>query len=865
MGSLWRRLFPRQEGATTADTLRRRLDDLRHLVDENNRVLELIARAGEMLGGEYIFDRNTLVALASDLEDATREVVFDLNAITGGRYPQLADAVRRVSSAVEAELEQRVFVPEAELVIPLTEVGEELADAVGEKMARLGALQRLDDCSTPLGFVVSAHACQRLLAEAGAIALAERVDAAWAAASATERAAFASDLRRRVLEAPLPRDLARALRRGLAALRRRGADGGLAVRSSALGEDGEMSFAGQYETVLGVAPDGVENAVRQVVASLYAPGVMSYRAEAGLHPARAAMAVGVLAMVPARASGVAYTLDPVSPDTERMVVAAACGLGRAVVEGATPVDRFEVAREAPHAVLSRRLAHKQAMDVVTRRGGVERRGVPEEERGQPAVSDEELGRVAAVALSIERYMKSAQDVEWAIDDDGRLFILQTRPLRLGVRSPAAHRDLAEATSRHRVLLEGRGLVACRGIAAGPVRLVMGGGDLDALPRNAVIVARTSSPRLAAAVARAAAVITDIGTTTGHLAAITREFRIPAIVDAGNATELLAGVGEVTVDTEENVVYEGRVDELIDYQLLREASFVDAPEFRLLRRMLKRIAPLYLRDPRGSEFFPQYCRTYHDIIRFAHEKAMEELAEGSRLSPRPGNPHVRRLELPVPLDLIVVDLGGGLTGSAVDRVVRLDQVRSRPLQVLAEGLTTEGVWATGPADMDLQGFMSSLTRSQALTDQLALRPELNVAVVTRDYLNLNLRLGYHFNIIDCVLGPDRSHNSIYFRFAGGVTELTRRSRRSRVLRGILEAYDFVVEGEGDLVVARVKKLPNAAMTERLLMLGRLIGFTRQLDILLRDDDIVDECVESFLDGRYAAILERGRGTEEPRHP
>lgn len=54
---------------------------------------------------------------------------------------------------------------------------------------------------------------------------------------------------------------------------------------------------------------------------------------------------------------------------------------------------------------------------------------------------------------------------------------------------------------------------------------------------------------------------------------------------------------------------------------------------------------------------------------------------------------------------------------------------------------------------------------------------NLAVVSREYLNLNLRLGYHFNIIDAYIADEISANYIYFRFLGGVTDLTRRTRRA----------------------------------------------------------------------------------------
>ncbi|HEY9073209.1 MAG TPA: hypothetical protein VIN67_03665, partial [Desulfobaccales bacterium] len=105
-------------------------------------------------------------------------------------------------------------------------------------------------------------------------------------------------------------------------------------------------------------------------------------------------------------------------------------------------------------------------------------------------------------------------------------------------------------------------------------------------------------------------------------------------------------------------------------------------------------------------------------------------------------------------------------------------------------------------------------------------------------------GYHFNLIDSRMESDPHRNHIYFRFVGGVTDMTRRSRRALLLAKILARYDFKVDTKGDLVVARLLHLPQADMQERLKILGRLIGFTRQLDIQLRHDEDIPEFVEAF---------------------
>lgn len=840
IGALFRRR--KQE---TAERLKERLHRFRDLVEKNDRVLELIADAGEKLGGEYVFDRKYLDDLVQELSTTVHGVVEDLNLVTGNAYPDLLPVVTSVDARVKAALECGTATLEAPLVVPLDETAHEHAYAVGEKLARLGEIGSRLGCRVPEGFVVTTRACREFLEDAGVDAPDVALRELWEEGGrALENEA--GRLRARILDARLPRGLARDIRREIDRLGSRGDTAVFAVRSSAPEEDGELTFAGQYETVLGVAADGVLESYKRVVASLYSPGVIQYRRHHGLPPGCGLMAVGCLRMVPARASGVVYTVDPSGPEADVQLVSAAWGLGKVVVEGEAPVDRYQVRRVPGYPVSHADVAHKEWKYVVPPGGGLEREPLAEEERDAPALPVDRVSELAEMACRIERYMKAAQDIEWALDGEGRLFILQARPLTLPPGPPVEDDDLSEAAAGRPVLLEGKGEVACRGIGIGRVRVV---GEED-LPTpedaaGAVLVARAAAPRLGGMLAGASAVVTDLGSATGHFAAVARDFRVPTIVAAGDATERLREGMEVTVDAEENVVYEGRIDALLRHQLLRRASFEDTPEFRALRRVLRRVAPLNLRDPQGRGFAADQCRTYHDVIRFAHEKAIAELTEIGWVAPSRDRRYVRRLELSIPLDLVLVDLGGGLRTDGNRSTAMLADVTSRPLVPLLEALTEADVWQTAPADMDLDGFMASATRSMSLTGPLAAKPTQNLAMISPEYLHLSLRLGYHFNIVDAYLADEWADNYIYFRFAGGVTELTRRSRRATLLKKILERHGFVTEGRGDLVIGRLKGVSPEVMTERLRMLGRLIGFTRQLDIFLRSDPLVDRYVERFL--------------------
>ncbi len=832
------------------DVLRARFERFRRLLDRNNRVLELMADAGAKLGGDYLFDAQYLRWLDGELAEAVRAVVHDLAEVSDNRYPALQEAFERIRAGVRASLESRADAPEGPLVIPLDMVGTDLAALVGEKMARLGEVRNRLDLRVPDGFVIAATAGRRLLTQPALGGLLEilRQDQA-PLPEAGERVAQAI----RMVE--VPSDVAKAVK-GAVSRFDRGAS--LAVRSSALGEDGALTFAGQHLTLLNVPRDRVLEAWREVVASLFSPQALEYRRRFGLPVPGADMAVGCIGMVPAAASGVAYTVDPADPEKQTAVVTATRGLGVLVVEGRGATDRFTLSRIPPHRVLSRAVAGKPEMCVAAPGGGVVVVPVPAGEQDTPAVTDEVLAEIVRASLRIERRMRCPQDVEWAVDPGGGVTVLQARPLRV---SPPARRkgeELVQALLRYPVLLKGRGVVACRGVGAGRVYVVAAAEAAGDFPPGGVLVARHSSPRLSALASSASAIVTDVGAATGHLATIAREYRVPTIVDTGVATRVLRPGMDVTVDAEENIVYEGIAEELLSYGLLQSDVYDETPEFRVLRRMLIRIAPLHLKEPDDPGFAADRCQTYHDIIRFAHEQALAALVDPDVFSGRSREDRVHKLDLDIPLDLLLLDIGDGLAAGARGPV-SIEAVESRPLRLLVEGLTTPGVWTTHPAHMDLNGFMSSATRFAPLTLPGAATVERNIAIISRQYLNLNLRVGYHFNVVDCYLGEGPEDSYLFFRFVGGVTDLTRRTRRARLLSDILERHDFVTDRSGDVVVGRLKGVPRAVVEERLRTVGRLIGFSRQLDIFLTDEEIVERLVSDFMQGRYEAVF--GDAAEE----
>jgi phosphohistidine swiveling domain-containing protein len=285
--------------------------------------------------------------------------------------------------------------------------------------------------------------------------------------------------------------------------------------------------------------------------------------------------------------------------------------------------------------------------------------VAPEKQQQPCLDASLARKIGEGALHIEHYVKSFQDIEWSVNKDNQVIYLQATPLQLSAKAGPDKGQLLAAARNYPLLFKDKGVIASRGIGAGTVFHVQSEEDCRHFPRGAVLVTRHTSPRMSKIVPLASAVVTDLGAVTGHMATICREYRVPTIVGTGRATRILEPGTDVTVDAEENVIYRGIVKELLTAQLIEKIPYEETYEFKLLRRALKRVSTLHLTDPQSSEFDAGHCRTFHDIIRFGHEMAVRKIAEVIQPSQLDASHSATKLRLPIPLDLTVVDIGGGI--------------------------------------------------------------------------------------------------------------------------------------------------------------------------------------------------------------
>ncbi|VTR70028.1 Pyruvate phosphate dikinase PEP/pyruvate-binding protein [Desulfosarcina cetonica] len=822
----------------------------KHILTLNNQILESIADMGDKLGGDYVFDRQYIRASSRQVGLLVDELIYHFNILAPQKYRSLDTIARRIRRDIEEELAGRVVIPQTEYVIPYDIVTSDLDDVVGGKNAHIAEIRNRLGIAVPEGFAITTRAYQCFLDHNQLQAPLSEILSDWQAGRIALDAASAK-LLDRFAASTLPPPLTRAIKRALKPLQQKNGRRHLllAVRSSAMGEDGEHSFAGQYRSLLNQTPQDLLESYKTVLASAFSPSAMAYRQQKGIAEAEVAMAVACQEMIDATVSGVLYSLDPSSPSHDTMTISAAWGLGGPIVDGTMEADRFTVSREFPHSVVQREIVPKPRQLVSDPAGGCTDHSVDEADQMRPALSDDQVKALAETALVIERYFKCPQDIEWAFDQQGRLVILQARALNIALHVPPAMCDIASLSDRHPVIFSGRGIIVQNGIATGKAFIVRNDKDLNRFPNGSILVAKKTSPRYAKVACKASGIITDVGSATGHMATIAREFRIPTVVNTHMATALLTTGQEITLDAQENIVYEGRIQALCYYGFMEEA-FEETYEYRLLRRILKKITPLNLVDPHARNFTPQACRSFHDITRFIHEKAVEELANLNYQHRWHDETASRKLALDIPLDLVVIDINNGLgeteNESETDghaRVTR-DQIRSVPMKAFLDGLCAPGVWSREPMSVDFSSFMSSLTRTFSSHVVNPQQVGQNLAVISENYANINLRLGYHFNLIDAYIGEQINDNYAYFRFMGGVTDPQRRSRRARLIYETLAQYDFNVDLRGDLVIGRIKKLDARWMAKKMVLLGRLVGFTRQLDVKMTSDAQVGAFAREF---------------------
>ncbi|MGE0662174.1 MAG: phosphoenolpyruvate synthase [Hyphomonadaceae bacterium] len=460
---------------------------------------------------------------------------------------------------------------ERNYVIRFDAAGEADVGLMGGKNAALAELARaLPGVRTAPGFALTTNAYWDFIDANG---LRGPLMSALAELGSTPLAEVGERIRMLFLQGHWPDAAAQSLRSAYRELSNRigKANPSVAVRSSATAEDlPTASFAGQLETFLNVqGEDELLDAARRCLASLFTDRAIAYRIAHGFDHMKVALSVGVQAMVRSdlASAGVMFSIDTETGFDKVIVIDAAWGLGENIVQGAVDPDRYEVFKplldkSSLRPIMEKKRGGKEIKMIWGEDGKATRNvATAPDERAAFVLSDAEILQLARWASEIEAHYGRPMDMEWAKDGEtGELFVVQARPETVQSQKQAGALRSYRLRSKGKLLV--KGLSIGEAVATGPVCRIDTAEGIARFTDGAVLVTKTTDPDWVPIMKRAAAIVTDHGGRTSHAAIVSRELGLPAVIGAGDATEVLRDGEVVTVSCAEGTdgfVYDGAAE------------------------------------------------------------------------------------------------------------------------------------------------------------------------------------------------------------------------------------------------------------------------------------------------------------------
>lgn len=821
-------------------TFKSRYHSFKLLLAANNKILDDIADIERALRGSEPFSMAFVSTRCASISVNVFQMIRNMENIAPGKYDALRERFTVIQQRIDNLLSAKKKIEDTRLVIPLADITSDMKDMVGGKMANLGDLKNRLNLRVPPGFVITAAAHELFVNEGG---LQREIDRLFQVAGSDEDRNLdlvSSQIRQLIMAAGVPQALYEAVVAAYESLKERndGKDFQMAVRSSAYGEDAEnTSFAGQYRSELNVKFEQFFHYYKQVMASKYSVQAIAYKMNHGFRDEDIAMCVGCLAMVDAAAGGVIYTRNPLDNRDESIYINSTWGLPKAIVDGDDLCDIFVVARDEERAIRRRDVREKKYRAVSLGDEGCARVENDEAHSLTPSLTDEQIRLLADFAIRIEEHYQCAQDIEWAIDAEGRITFLQSRPLQqLEAMSPAEDLDLEQFEAA--LLLQG-GINASPGVACGRIFKVAKKVDILRFPDQAILVVEQALPVWASLVARAAAIISEQGGFAGHLANVAREFGVPAIFGMKNAIVELSNGEFVTVAADLERVYRGRIEALLERKRPEPNLMQGSPIYESLQEVSRQIIPLSLLDPEAREFAPQNCETFHDITRFIHEKSVLEMFSFGK--DHSFSEHSsKQLHYRVPMNWWILNLDDGFIQEIKGKYVKVEEIASIPMRAFWDGFVA--IPWDGPPAMDGRGMTNIImqsTMNPALVSGVKTKyADQNYFMVSKNYCTLSSRLGYHFSTMEAMVSERSAENYLRFSFKGGAADFARCLKRVNFIRDITEHYGFRTKVNADHLDARMEGYEMEYMRGRLRILGYLTLHTRQLDMIMENQPMVN---------------------------
>jgi len=490
-------------------------------------------------------------------------------------------------------------------IVWFEEVTKEDIGLVGGKGANLGEMTNAD-LPIPYGFIVTSHAYFKFIKDSQLMDRIKQILSIINYENTTEIEQASQHIQELILKAEMPKKLSAEIISHYEELNSKEKeyfqkkysflshtfekikglyeDPTVAVRSSATAEDlPDASFAGQQESYLNVKGDvTVLNKVKDCWASLFTTRAIYYRQQKGFDHFKVGLAVVVQRMVQSEKSGIAFSIDPVTNDKNRMIIEAVFGLGEYIVQGKVTPDHYEVDKNTL-VIIKRQAAYQNLKFIRSGRGNREVK-LNKKEGSFLKLTDNEIREVALLVKDIEAHYYFPQDIEWAIEH-GRVFIVQSRPITT-IETVIDPNDALSGAGRE-VLLSGA--PASPGIGVGHANIITSPKEISKINKGDVLVAPQTNPDYVPAMKKASAIVTEKGGRTSHAATVSRELGIPAIVGAEGATTKIKNDMVISVNGTTGDVFKGSIITKTQLMKLEEKKHEDKKKIKTITKVYANLA------------------------------------------------------------------------------------------------------------------------------------------------------------------------------------------------------------------------------------------------------------------------------------
>lgn len=795
--------------------VRFRYETLRSLLKSNVHALKILGDLGADLNHARYFDPR-IKRPVQRLIHGSFLMAQELNLLTGNRHEDLFEVIGQIRNETERIFDTLPVISGDALSVFLDT--EEALDhsQVGNKASMLARINRHLPQTVPPGFVITARAYQLFLDTND---LSDRIRLLIHQLDMRKDQetfkARTRTIREWIMQARIPEEILTALQSSSLAFP--GENRHWAVRASAVDEDFSHSFASQYESVTQVAMADLGEAYRRVIASRFSNQAVYYRIHSGFREVRTPMAVLFMPMIDMAYQGTLHTRDINRPQENIM------SLHVKDMDDPTRVDIYHVMGGTARRWIEKPGQQDASVDA-----------------GPPTLSEQSLCDIAALGQEARERIGDELHIEWSLNKNGELSILQAERLEL------VKPEVMKRTKHDSKILAMGGISIFPGRAEGNALYLKSPDHFTPAHKGSIVIVDDALPGFGPILTDIAALLVIGGHPTDALAKLAREYSVPAIFQLGPVARRLVGKRRISVNTLKRTVYEGS-----RWRGIRE---------RVLARMaqsnrVKGPSPLYdcilrlnLNDPDSSSFKARSCASVQDTVLFMHEMSVRSMFGFGDQQAGIFSSGSSKLNTSLPLKCQVIDIDH--SSSVPKKSLRPEDIQCLPFNALWKGISDDKLVWTQYWKHEMVGLHQDLKEAVLESNKGPRRiSDMNYVIVSKDYVNFNARLFHHYIMVDSYVGPGTENNYIHFRFraSGGIEK--NRSRCASFIETVLGRSGFGMDRKGDIVTAWMKCYARKESEKVLENLGRLMVCVRELDAILKNDADITRYADHFLKGSY----------------